>query len=115
MIGLIIIFTTFIFLFRPGQVADFDSISWRTKAYYAVKSLDDSNDLRKFILANDSVSIKNRLSGLIPELNFEVTICKLDCPKPSLPSQTITSFNYIIAGDLNDLDPRQVVVYMWSE
>jgi hypothetical protein len=65
-------------------------------------------------LTNDTDSIEDRLADLLPPvLNYKVIICTLDCYAPDIASERLTSVVYLVAGDIDDFMPRQVLLYMW--
>jgi len=114
-ISILIIFVVFIVYFASTEpVAEFETINWQLKGLYALRGLDQSNELRQYVLANSSQTIENKLIPLVPpEINIKVVICQLYCEKPDVQSEKIVSVSYLIAGDVNDFRPRQIILYMW--
>lgn len=116
MIGILTILTVFIVVFAPqAQLPEFDTINWKLRGFSALKTLDDANELRSGVLANDTTAINNKLLSLLPVyLNYNVTICELNCTKPSsIDSEKLVSINYLIAGDVGNVTFRQIVLYLW--
>jgi hypothetical protein len=109
---LVIYITTFS---SPIVPPDFESINIQLKAFNAIQNLDQNNELRTFVLQNDTTSISNKLSPLIPSsINYQVSICGLACVAPTINSTSTFSVSYIISGDLRNFNPKQVIIYMWS-
>jgi hypothetical protein len=114
-IAILIIFTVFITYYGANDsMPDFQTINWQLKAYKALDSLENTNDLRNYVLANNSLAIENKLKTLMPsDANYQVMICDVSCGKPNVVTEKMISINYMIAGDINNFQPRQIVVYMW--
>lgn len=114
-ISILTIFVVFIVYFASTEpVAEFETINWQLKGLYALRSLDQNNELRSYVLANNTQSIENKLMPYVPpEINIKVVVCQLDCEKPDVQSEKTVSVSYLIAGDVNDFRPRQIILYMW--
>jgi len=114
-IAILIIFTVFIMYYgAKDSMPEFQTINWQLKAYKALDSLKNTNDLRSYVLANNSLAIENKLRPLMPtDANYQVVVCDVACGKPNVVTEKMISINYMIAGDVNIFQPRQIVVYMW--
>lgn len=114
-ISILIVFIVFVVYFASKQSPpEFETINWQLKGLYALRSLDQGNELRQYALANSSQAIENELIPLVPpEINIKVVVCQLYCEKPDVQSEKIVSVSYLIAGDVNDFRPRQIILYMW--
>ena len=114
-IAILIIFTVFITYYgAKDSMPEFQTINWQLKAYNALDSLDNTNDLRSYALANNSLAIENKLQPLMPpDANYQVMICDVECGKPNVATEKMITINYMIAGDVNIFQPRQIVIYMW--
>lgn len=114
-ISILMIFVVFIVYFGSKEaLPEFESISWQLKGFNALKVLDQTNELRQYVLANNSQTIENKLIPLVPpEINIKVVVCQFDCQKPDVQSEKTVSVSYLIAGDVNDFRPRQIILYMW--
>ncbi|MEM5834722.1 MAG: hypothetical protein QXQ69_02645 [Candidatus Aenigmatarchaeota archaeon] len=76
----------------------------------ALKALDESNELRKYALENDTESIKNKLVKLLPyQLNYEVFICSETCKIASFEEEK-SRINYLLAGDIGRFQPLEIVL-----
>ncbi len=114
-IGVVTIFTILI-LFYSGKdpIPEFDTINFKVRGFQALKALDDQNRLRDAALANDTASLKSRLSGILPaQMNFDVVVCTTNCIDPNIASDKVTSVAYLIAGNVDDFRYRQIILYMW--
>jgi len=114
-ISILTIFVFFVVFFGSNEtLPEFETINWQMKGFYALRTLDQGNELRQYVLANNTNVIENELLPLVPpEINIKVVVCQTFCEKPDVQSEKIISINYLIAGDVNDYRPRQVVLYMW--
>jgi hypothetical protein len=108
--------TVFIIYFSAKQtIPDFEAINREMKAFNVIKALVENNEFRQWILANDTQTLENKIITMMPsDINYEVLVCSLDCSKPNVTSESMLSVSYIVAGDVKDFRPRQVVLYMWS-
>jgi len=115
-VAILSMMTVFIIYFSAKQtMPDLEIINREMKAFSAMKTLVESNDFRQWVLANDTQTLENKIMSLMPnDINYEIVVCQLDCAKPSVTSERMFSASYIIAGDVKDFRPRQVVLYMWS-
>ena len=103
-----------IFYGASAQIPDFDTVNWRVMGLGALKNLDDSNQLRKFVLLNDTTSIKNKLSSLISgDLNFDVVLCRVSCNALNIVSEKVSTVSYFISGNVTTISPYQIVLYIW--
>ena len=95
-------------------IPEFDTINWKMRGFEALRTLDGTNRLRDAVITNSSSAVKDRLSSLMPsQLNYEIVICDRNCGKPDIQSDKLTSVAYMVAGDLNNYLPRQIILYMW--
>ncbi len=114
-LAILIMSGAYILLFAGQQSSiQTDTLNWKLLTLNALSSLDQKNELRSYVLANDTASIQNELSSTIPEpLTFSVVICGLNCPQPTLPPVDVASVDYLISGDFNNITNKQVFVYVW--
>ena len=114
-LAILLIGGTYILLFT-GQESfpEFDTINWKLLGVNALTALDAKNQLRADALANATSSIEAKLAALIPSpLNYKVLFCISDCGQPELPTTKITSVEYLLAGDYNNVAYRKVVLFLW--
>ncbi|MEM7825423.1 MAG: hypothetical protein QW412_01010 [Candidatus Aenigmatarchaeota archaeon] len=79
----------------------------------ALKTLDQTNELRKYAMENDTENIKNKLSSMLPYgIEYEILVCDYSCPNFNLEEKT-TSVSYLLAGDVGKFKPKEVVLLMW--
>lgn len=115
-VAILSMLTVFIIYFSARQtLPDFEIINREMKAFNAMKILVENNDFRQWVLANDTQTLENKMLTIMPsDINYEVFVCTTDCTKPNVTSERMFSVNYIVAGDVKDFRPRQVILYMWS-
>jgi len=115
-IAILMVLVVYVLLFSsPILSPDFESINMQLKAFNSLQTLDQNNELRTPALQNDTTTLSNKLSSMLPaNVNFQVAICGLSCSAPVINSTRIFSVGYIISGDLGNFNPKQVIVYMWS-
>ena len=111
-VAIVIVSTAFILLFKEYESYPQAHETKLLKIFNAVKTLDRNNELRRYVLENDSEIIEKKLSKLLPEFNLMVKICEDECEKPNL-TQEFISVTYLIAGDVDNFNPKQIVVYAW--
>lgn len=112
----ILMILTFVVIYFGSKESfpEFESINRGIRGYYSLKVLDQTNKLRSDVIANNTLNIENNLKPLIPgEINFQVFVCQKDCGKPSVQSDKMISVVYLVAGDINNFQPRQILLYMW--
>lgn len=96
------------------QLPEFETINWQLKTMSALRALDNTNDLRSYVVENNSIGLNNKLNPLLPpEVNHQVFICETQCGKTNVTSEKIVSVSYLVAGDINNFKPRQVFVFLW--
>lgn len=115
-IAVILIMIVVIVYYGPKEkLPEFETISWKLRGFDALKTLDTSNELRQYVFSNDTTTIESKLLPILyTNINYQVLVCELNCGKPSINSEKITSVTYLIAGDVNNIKNRQVVLYMWG-
>lgn len=114
-IAAVLIMTVVVVYYGPKEnLPEFETIAWKLRGFDALKALDASNELRQYALANDTATIENKLLPILyTNINYRVLICESSCNKPNINSEKITSVTYLMAGDVNNIKNRQVVLYMW--
>jgi hypothetical protein len=97
------------------KIVDVDTINWKIIGFNALKALHDQDKLATPALSNDTATIESRLSSIIPStLNYQVLICGDNCPTPSISSSKITTISFFVAGNASDINPKEVVLYIWA-
>lgn len=114
-IAILMVLTAFFIYFSSNEIfPEFYSINTEWRGFYALKILDETSKLRSDVLANNTANIQNNLQSLLPpETNYQVVICQTFCSKPTVESEKMVSVTYILAGDLDNYSPRQIILYMW--
>jgi len=115
-VAILSMMTVFIIYFSAKQtIPDFEMINREMKAFTVMKTLVENNEFRQWVLANDTETLKNKITMMMPsDINYDIQVCSLDCGKPNVTSERMSSTSYIVAGDVNDFRPRQVVLYIWT-
>lgn len=115
-IAILMVIVAYVLLFSaPITLPDFESINDQFRAFNSLQTLDQNNELRVPVLQNNTLLISQKLQYLIPSnINYNVSICSSICIAPIINSTRVFSVDYIISGDVNNFNPQQVVIYMWS-
>ena len=103
--------TAFILFFKEYESYPQAHETKLLKIFNAVKTLDRNNELRRYVLENDSETVEKKLREILPEFNLMVKICEV-CEKPNITEEFVST-TYLIAGDVNNFNPKQIVVYAW--
>ncbi len=114
-IGILLILTVATAIYsREVQLPDFESVNFKIRGFSALKTLDNTGELRKSISLNDTTYVENKLSDILPKnLNLKVVFCGFECSAPNIASDKLMSVSYLISGDVNQINPKQVLLYMW--
>jgi len=114
-VAILMVITVFLIFFGSGEkIPDVETVTWKAKGFDALKTLDDWNKLASWALSNDTSSIETGLASLLPlGIDYDVVICTQTCPTVSISSDKIASVNYFVAGNETNIDPREVVLYLW--
>jgi hypothetical protein len=104
--SLIVIFLLSVFIFEEVET----ETNLKEKVFRSLKILDQTNELRKYALENNTESIKNKLASLLPYVEYEVFICKESCLKLKPGNKKTISVSYLLAGDFGKVEPLEVVV-----
>ncbi|MEM5879508.1 MAG: hypothetical protein QXU74_03390 [Candidatus Aenigmatarchaeota archaeon] len=115
LIAILFVLAAYFTLFGTGEkIPDLETVIWKIRGFEALKSLDDSNKLASYALANETEKIKNSLTELLPlGLEYEILVCDQTCPSVSINSEKIASVSYFIAGNVSHVEPREVLLYIW--
>ncbi|MEM5800045.1 MAG: hypothetical protein QXD54_00465 [Candidatus Aenigmatarchaeota archaeon] len=101
------IFIFLILIFAPEEPKG--EINLKEIGLKALRALDKSNELRNYVLKNDTESIKSKLKNLIPyQLSYEVFICE-DCQKTDFEGEKVR-VSYFLAGNFGEFKPLEVVL-----
>jgi hypothetical protein len=113
-------FFIIIFLFQnPNTSQKSETINYKLKVYNSLLALEKTGELRKDVSDKNATAINVSLNPLLPTfLNRAVVIFNDSSnitKKPDLSNATDSiSVSYLLAGDLDDYDPRDVRVYIWG-
>jgi hypothetical protein len=115
-VAILMVLTVFLVLFAGERIPDVEAVTWRLRGFEALKALDKSNRLATPALADNTSSIETELASILPiGVNYDVVVCTQTCPTFSTSSEKITSVSYFIAGNAINVEPREVVLYLWRE
>jgi len=119
-IAIMMILVIVIFLFQnPPTPPEYKRVNYKLKAYNALEVLEETGELRDKVMDNNVTFIVDKLNSSLPNfLNFTVVIFNDTTnitTKPSLANESeILSVSYLLAGDLDNYQPRDVRVYIWG-
>lgn len=115
-VAILIISVFLVTFFRSTEsIPEFESINRQMNGFNAIKILEKNNELRTLVVKNDTISIKNKLSPLIPAgLSYDVFVCEKECVKPNVTASKIVSVFYLFSGDFNEPLPRQLALFIWG-
>ncbi len=115
-LGILVILVTFLFLYTgQGPIPDIEVGNLKLVAMNSLAAIDKNNELRQQALVNDTAAIKAKLEKYIPAgFDYDVFVCNLNCPVPTVAAKRIVSAEYLIAGDVNNFTTRQIVLHVWS-
>jgi hypothetical protein len=116
LIAVAIIAGTFIFLYTGQyQIPNLESVNRKLVGFNALQSLDGSNQLRQYVVANNPRAIENMLAPLLTNVNYNVSICYLTCPSTDFNANNTVAVTYLVAGNASRYHPEQVVLYIWTQ
>ncbi|MEM5773137.1 MAG: hypothetical protein QXL86_02830 [Candidatus Aenigmatarchaeota archaeon] len=115
LIAILLVLGVYLALFGAGEkIPELEIVLWKIRGFEALKALDEQNKLASFALANNEEAIESELASLLPiGLDYKVLICEEDCPSFSINSEKVASVSYFIAGNLTNVEPREVLLYIW--
>jgi hypothetical protein len=115
-IAILVVVSAYLYLFGSGEkVPDSELTTWKMRGFEALKALDESNKLATNALANETEKIEADLEEILPiGLNYKVIICPQTCPKININSEKVTSVSYFVAGNVTNVEPREILLYMWG-
>ena len=110
-VAIAIISVALVLLFKDYE--SYGSEEDKAKIFNILKEMDLEGKLRSYVLSNNSSEIEKELSYKLPQYNFLVKICGLECEKLNITEESF-SITYLIAGDFGKFDPRQIIVYVMT-
>jgi len=119
-IAILMILFIIIFLFQDSSTApEFERINYKLEVYHGLKILENTDELRRDVMDDNTVSIENKLNPYIPDfLNYTIVIFNETTnitKKPSLvDKKDVISISYFLAGDVDNYGPRDVRAYLWG-
>jgi hypothetical protein len=116
LIAVLVIASAYLYLFGSGEkVPDLEITTWKIRGFEALRVLDESNKLATNALANETEKIEADLEEILQiGINYKVLICTKECPGVNVSSEKITSVSYFIAGNATNIEPREILLYMWG-
>lgn len=104
---------------KSTSTPEFYRLNYKIKAFSGLKTLAVTSELRKHTMENDITSIEDKLKSYIPKpLNYTVVIFNVSTNITEIPSlsneKEIMSVNYLLAGNIDDYEPRYVRIYLWG-
>ncbi len=117
-IVIFITLTSFIMFFNKSrQEPDFSQTLMKHEGFWVLQYLDSTGLLRIYSERNDTISLYNKISELLPNsINYDISICDENyCTSVNLPqNETIILSSYYIYG-WKEMKPMEIKLYMWSE
>jgi hypothetical protein len=113
-ISMVIVFTVLIFTTVQTPVSANTALV-RRQGYEALEFLEQTNELRPLVFANDETSIKNRLRDLLPPaIALEADVCVKVCEGNLPQGKTIVSVEYYVSGYNEIFFTKKVKLWMWG-
>ena len=103
---------------QPQTTRELDIINYKLRAFNAIKAIDDTGDLKIYVMNNQVNSIKSEIqSSGAAYLDYAVVIYnRTDAltSEPDIEAENVITMSYFLAGYIGDYDPREVRVFMWG-
>ncbi|MEM5801482.1 MAG: hypothetical protein QW350_02665 [Candidatus Aenigmatarchaeota archaeon] len=116
-ISILIISISMLFLYKIYN-NETTTNKYKFETFYALKLLDEKNELRSYVLKNDENKIHSLLSNILGEkFNFYVVIFNKTTNTtiiPKMNSKNIAVVDYHISGDFGIYSPRIIKVFIWD-
>ncbi len=89
----------------------------KQNGYNALSYMDQSGDLRKIVIGNDTDALKRNVTSRIPTTTiFDAAICSGECSSANLPAnRTIVSVDYFVSGYQEVYLGKKVRLWMWQK
>ena len=115
---LMVLVILYLILQNPPARPEFTEINYKTQAYNGIKILERTGKLRRFVLNNDTTSIKTRLTHFISHaVEFDVVLFNKTSnitTIPSIDADDVVTISYFLAGDVGNYVVREVRIYLWG-
>src|SRR3990172_9730125 len=107
-IGILLITSVIVTVYaRDIQFPEFEDVNLKLRGFAALQTLDNTGELRKSVVLNDTITVENKLVDLMPpQLNLKVIFCERECATPNIAADKLMSVTYLVAGDANNISPR---------
>jgi hypothetical protein len=116
LIAILFVLTVYFYLFNSSEkIPEPETVLWKMRGFEGLKVLDESNKLANYALANETEKIEDDLREILPVgINYKVSICSQNCPSISVRAEKVVSVSYFIAGNVTDVEPKEILLYMWG-
>ena len=118
---IMVISILYILVKNPPSIVDISKVNYKLRIHNSLKILSEGGLLRRYVLLNDTNSIKNELQQMLPsQVNVWVTIYDKNSQNltvaftPSIFQRNIIVVSYFISGDTGNYSPREVRVHAWG-
>jgi hypothetical protein len=104
-----------LFIYKPPISPELSELNYKLDALNGLKILDESGNLRKYVLEKNVETIKELLAPYI-RTNYEVALFNETTNLTAIPSISaakILSVSYFLAGDVGNFSASEVRVYLW--
>jgi hypothetical protein len=104
-----------LFIYKPPASPELSELNYKLDALNGLKILDESGNLRKYVLGKNATAIKELLAPYI-RISYEVVLFNGTnnvTPIPYFSASKILSVSYFLAGDIGNFSASEVRVYLW--
>lgn len=116
-ISILLLSISLFFLYKSYNKVDVLS-KYKFETFYALKHLDEQNELRYYAVRDDWSKINSSLSNILEnKFNFYVVIFNKTINTTNIPeieSNNIGIVDYHISGDFGYYSPRIIKVFIWE-
>jgi len=119
--SILMILFILVFLFQgQNETPEYRTINYKYQAYHGLEVLEKRGDLRDNAVSLDVDEIETDISNFIPShLTYEVVLYNETANITEIPvaihsQEDVISVSYLIAGDMDAYNPKDVRVYLWG-
>ena len=115
-VGIIVVAAVVMFRNVPVK-AETDIATLKAQGFHALRYMDDTGLLRKYVNDNNESLVENDLKGLMPStVNFEVQICGSSCSDAYVPDdKDVISIDYYISAYRTEYLEKRVKLWIWKK
>ncbi|MBI2579541.1 MAG: hypothetical protein HYW27_01430 [Candidatus Aenigmarchaeota archaeon] len=115
-VGIVVVVAVAVFRSFPEKTQT-DIATLKVQGFHALKYLDDTEVIRKYISGNNESVIENELKAILPStINFEAEICGTSCSSLNVPeNKDVVSIDYYVAGYRSEYLERRIKLWLWKK